>query len=72
MCFFKACPTSLNRMRKSDAADLAAVLGSNAVADAPLEVGLRIVLDGDVNGPDLSSLVTTGSVLSHVILTSSR
>jgi hypothetical protein len=44
--------------------DLAAVLDSSAVADAPFEVGLRVGLDEGVNGSDVSSLVTTGSVVS--------
>ena len=51
---------------------LAAVLGSNAMTDAPFEVGLGVGLDEGVNGSDDSSLVTTGSVvsagLSHVLV----
>jgi hypothetical protein len=43
--------------------DLAAVLDSSAVADAPFEVGLRVGLDEGVNGSDVSSLITTGSVV---------
>jgi hypothetical protein len=47
----------------------AGVLGSSAVADSPLEVGLRIGLDEGVNGSNVSlSVGTTATSGSNVLV----
>ena len=46
--------------RQSDQQRCLIVVGDDAVADAPLEVGLRVGLDEGVDGSDDAVLVTSG------------